>query len=158
MDDENSTPVIALNKLRATALAWLGRQEYSEAKFRRKLAQAEASDEQIELVVAEFIANNWLSEQRYCEAFVRSRIRKGQGWLRICNDGRVQGLDEKTLKQALNDSQTDWFELARETYQKRYAPSDKLEMKEKAKRLRFMQYRGFSAEQVSYAMAQSIDD
>lgn len=145
---------IELNKLRATALAWLGRQEYSEAKFRRKLEQQEAAPEQIELVVAEFIANNWLSEQRYCEAFVRGRVRKGQGVVRIINDGRSQGLDEATLKQALDDCQTDWFELARETYQKRFGESEIKDLKEKAKRLRFMQYRGFNMDQVNYAMAQ----
>lgn len=149
--------MVELNKLRATALAWLGKQEYSQAKFRRKLEQFEATDEQIAAVIEEFTSHNWLSEQRYCEGFVRARIRKGQGYIRIRNDGRVQGLDEDTLKQALEASEADWFELARQTYEKRYGESQIKDLKEKAKRLRFMQYRGFTMEQVSYAMTQDID-
>ena len=70
-------------KLTVAALAWLGRQEYSIAKFTKKLKDNHASDEQIENIVEEFCARNWLSEQRYCEGFIRARIAKGQGKLRI---------------------------------------------------------------------------
>lgn len=149
-------PVKDINKLRATALAWLGRQEYSIDKFSRKLRQYEATEEQVHLIVQEFCQHNWLSEQRYCEGFVRSRIRKGQGKARIINDARTHGLDQQTLLAALNqaedDDKVDWFELALETYQRRYGQTEVSDFKEKAKRIRFMQYRGFTMEQVQYAI------
>lgn len=146
-----------LKKLKVKALAWLGRQEYSIAKFKRKLIDIEATEEQIEAIVAEFTGQNWLSEQRYCEGFVRGRVSKGQGKIRIINDGRGHGLDEETLKQALTDNQTDWFEQARLTYYKRFGDTPYKDIKEKAKRLRFMQYRGFTMEQVNYAMTPDKD-
>lgn len=158
----------ALNKLRSTALAWLGRQEYYEAKFRQKLKDKEATEEQIELIVGEFIENNWLSELRYCEAFVRSRIAKGQGKIRIQADARQKRLDQDYLIQAFDNIETDWFEQALQTYNRRYGdkPLDNSDdgfeqtqekrlarAKEKAKRMRFMQSRGFNQEQTQFAMA-----
>jgi regulatory protein len=147
-----------LNKLRLTALAWLGRQEYYEAKFRQKLVKAEATEEQIELLTEEFVQNNWLSEQRYCEGFVRGRINKGHGKIRIRADARQKGLDQDTLTLAVDAVELDWFEQARSTYQKKFHDRPVVDIKDKAKRLRFMQYRGFSIEQVSYAMEQAVDE
>lgn len=147
-----------LNKLRATALAWMGRQEYYEHKFRQKLKQNEATDEQIELIVEEFCQNNWLSEQRYCDYFVRSRINKGQGKMRIRADARQKRLDEDCLNQSLGENEVDWFELACATYDKRFGDKPIADMKDKAKRLRFMQYRGFSMDEVNHAMAQNDED
>lgn len=155
---------VEFNKLRATALAWLGRQEYYEAKFRQKLKDKEATDEQIELIVEEFTEQNWLSEQRYCNAFVRSRINKGQGKNRIKADAQNKRLDRACLTLALEENDTDWFELALETYNRRYwdkpladsnGNNDKAYEKEKAKRMRFMQYRGFTMDQMRYAMEQT---
>lgn len=156
--DEVKKELPKINKLRATALAWLGRQEYSIAKFTKKLSDNHASDEQIQSIVDEFCQHNWLSEQRYCEGFVRSRISKGQGKIRIINDGRGHQLDSDILTEAINSQSVDWFELALSTYERRYGQKPvanihaKEHTKEKAKRLRFMQYRGFTMDQISYAI------
>ncbi|MFT4929542.1 MAG: regulatory protein [Phenylobacterium sp.] len=141
------------NKLRATALAWLGRQEYHLAKFRQKLKDKEASEEDIERIVSEFTECDWLSEQRYCEYFVRSRITKGQGKIRIRADGQQKRLDKDCLHQALDEAEVDWFEQALATYERKYGDKPIADAKEKAKRMRFMQYRGFNMDQTLYAMA-----
>lgn len=153
---------IELNQLRAKALGWLGRQEYYQRKLRQKLQQHQASDEQIESIIAEFTSHNWLNEQRYCDGFVRSRLAKGQGIMRITADGRQKGLARDCLEQALDVAAVDWFELAKITYNKRFAAKglniDGSGDKEKAKRMRFMQYRGFDMEQIRYAMTQNDED
>lgn len=148
-------------KLTVTALAWLGRQEYSIAKFTKKLKDNHASDEQVQNIVEEFCARNWLSEQRYCEGFVRARIAKGQGKIRILNDGRGHQLDSDILNEAIDTQEVDWFELALGTYVKRYGSGTQvksMDIKEKAKRMRFMQYRGFTMEQVDYAMDEAANE
>lgn len=161
MTDEQQV-VKDTNKLRVTALAWLGRQEYSIDKFSRKLEQYGATAEQVSLIVEEFCNANWLSETRYCQGFVRARIRKGQGRIRIINDARGHGLDKDILLAALTQAEdedgVDWFELALETYRRRYGQTTIADMKEKAKRLRFMQYRGFTMEQIQYAIDEANDD
>lgn len=164
MEDTDSTEELPnFNKLRASALAWLGRQEFSIAKFSKKLRDNLASEEQIAAIVDEFCQHNWLSEQRFCEGFVRSRISKGQGKIRIINDGRGHQLDSDILAEAINTQAVDWFELALNTYQRRYGKNPitnihkKEHTKEKAKRLRFMQYRGFTMDQITYAMSETGD-
>jgi regulatory protein len=147
-----------LNKLRSTALAWLGRQEYYEAKFRQKLLQNEATPEQIELLVQEFTERNWLCEQRYCDGFVRGRVNKGHGKIRIRADARQKGLDQDCLNIALDANETDWFDQAWQTYSKRYGDRLIADHKERAKRMRFMQYRGFTIEQINHAIEQSLPE
>jgi regulatory protein len=149
---------IEFNKLRTTAIAWLGRQEYYESKFRQKLKDKEADEEQIELIVTEFIDNSWLSEQRYCDAFVRSRIAKGQGKMRIKADAQQKRLDQDCLHQALESNEPDWFAVAQQTYNRRYGDKPMGDAKEKAKRMRFMQYRGFNMDQTLFAMAPTDDE
>lgn len=57
-----------------------------------------------------------------------------------------RGLPEALVKEALEQSGCDWFALARETHARRFRqpPADR---KEKARQLRFLQSRGFDAEQ-----------
>lgn len=155
MEENLNEPPKTLNQLRALALTWLGRQEYSVAKFTKKLQQHQASDEQIAQIIDEFCQHNWLSEARYCQGFVRARISKGQGKLRILNDGRGHQLASGDLEAAIAEQQVDWFELALETYQRRYGQKPITDIKEKAKRLRFMQYRGFTMEQIDYAISET---
>ena len=140
-----------INKLRATALAWLGRQEYSIHKFSQKLRQHDADEEQVEAIVAEFCEHNWLSEVRYCEGFVRARLRKGQGKIRIINDANGHQLEKDIILSVLKEADVDWFDLALQTYCRRYGEQAVKDIKEKAKRIRFMQYRGFTMEQINYA-------
>ena len=151
--------VIETDKLIAKALVWLGKQEYSVAKFTQKLVQQQATPSQIEQLVELFCQRGWLNELRYCQGFVRGRVAKGQGETRILHDGRAKQLDSELLNQAVQQAEIDWFELAADTYQRRYANNDLLKQadrqaafKERNKRMRFMQYRGFSFEQIEYAI------
>lgn len=146
------------NKLRSTALAWLGRQEYSQHKFCEKLKKYEATEEQIELILEEFCQNDWLCEQRYCDAYVRGRVNKGQGKIRIRADARNKRLDQDNVNESLNKVDVDWFEQARATYYKRFGDMPVKDIKDKAKRLRFMQYRGFTMDEVNFAMNNDDDE
>ena len=65
------------------------------------------------------------------------------------------------MSEAIDTQEVDWFELALSTYVKRYGTGcqvKSMDIKEKAKRMRFMQYRGFTMEQVAYAMEEAMDE
>ena len=140
-------------KLKNYVLWLLGRQEYSRRELTQKLQQREATDEFIENLLDWCEKHNFINEQRYCEGFVRKHIFKCHGLKRIQSEAMSKGIDRALLEAVVDELEIDWFELAQEAYKKKYSttPAD-LEYKEKAKRVRYLMYRGFSYDQINFAM------
>jgi regulatory protein len=64
-----------------------------------------------------------------------------------------KGIDRALLETVVDELEIDWFELAQEAYNKKYSTTPaNLEYKEKAKRVRYLMYRGFSYDQINFAM------
>jgi regulatory protein len=162
-------PITDPKKLYNRALYWLSKRDYSVADFVKKLDKVCENAEMKDALVVQLIENDWLSEKRYIKAFIRSKISAGLGPFRITNDLKQHGVKSNDAELALEQFDTDWFEQARETYERKYGNSpftnsdskknkNSQELyKEKAKRFRYMQYRGFSIDQINYAIAPSDD-
>jgi len=106
----------------------------------------------IDALLQDFIKRDWLNEQRYMSAFVRSKISMGLGSYRIKQELKQHGINQQDVELHFEGLETDWFEQARQTYLKKYNDSPIDDFKEKAKRFRYMQYRGFSPDEINYAM------
>ena len=59
---------------------------------------------------------------------------------------------------ALADAGTDWPELARAVREKRFGAGAPADFRERARQARFLQYRGFTADQVRQALGSAADD
>lgn len=57
--------------------------EHSEKQIRFKLRQKGYSSKAVNQSVEFLLNENWLCEERFCNAFLRSKAEKGQGFLRI---------------------------------------------------------------------------
>ncbi len=125
------------------AVDLLARREHSRAELEAKLAKREFTEEQIASAFELLLQHDLQSDQRYVEDFVRSRILKGNGPLKISHELRARGVDASTVDDYLNCQQIDWFEVATATYEKKYRSNDKIDAREQAKRVRFMQSKGF---------------
>ena len=89
--------------------------------------------------------NHWQSDARYIEAFVRQAIEKGQGPYKIRQNlnGRTSHSDLVSAELDLDDDI--WIEQAQVTLEKKYGDNRKPSQRnEQAKRMRFLQSRGFS--------------
>ena len=66
--------------------------------------------------------------------------------LRIRQELQLKGVENDWIAEALENAEVDWFALAKDVRARRFRqyPQDQ---KEKAKQLRFLQSRGFNAEQ-----------
>ncbi|MDP6994508.1 MAG: regulatory protein RecX, partial [Woeseiaceae bacterium] len=62
------------------------------------------------------------------------------------------GLGGADIEYALDDAEQDWFELAREVRVRKFGADLPADFPEKARQMRFLQYRGFDAEQVQLAV------
>jgi regulatory protein len=153
-------------KLRARGLYWLGRQEYSIHDFRVKLEKVCENIELTEALITDFVSRDWLNEQRYLEGFVRNKLSMGLGCQRIQQELKQHGLKSDVTHLYIESLEIDWFEQAKSTYERKFAnkPMDIDQLgkdkfyKEKAKRYRYMSYRGFKPDEIKYSMENQSDD
>lgn len=145
---------------RDDAIRLLARREYSRAELQRRLAAkghtAESVDEALDALAAEGLQ----SDTRFVEIFLRSRIARGQGPVRIRAALDERGIDRELSRAAFDTIQAagevDWFALACDTLAKRFAgPGDS--PRERARRERFLAARGFDFDQVRHALAHAWD-
>ena len=141
---------------REVAIQMLSRREYSRVELARKLQQKSFQPDEIDACLDRLEEQNLQSDERFAESFIRSRILRGQGVIRIKGELRQRGVDQETLTTAFaaveEREAVDWFELARDTLSRRFSsPGDT--PKERAKRERFLATRGFNFEQIRYALS-----
>jgi len=148
---------------REDALRLLARREYSRAELVSRLsAKGHAADAIAECLDA--LAEQGLqSDARFTESFLRSRIMRGQGPMKIRQELSQRGIERELIRtvfaQAQGDAQggADWFTLACETLARRFSgPGDT--PRERARRERFLVGRGFGFDQVRHALAHAWDD
>lgn len=138
----------------------LSRQDYSEFKIREKLNKREHPEEEIEEAIQFCLDQHYLDDGRYCQMKIRSGIYKGHGWYRITQGLQLEQISQDVIDNALykyeqDEGDIDWKQQAKETLDRKYkTPIDS--PKEKAKRARFLQSRGFSFDEVNFAL--SFDD
>lgn len=99
-----------------------------------------------------------LSDERFCEVFVRSRAGSGYGPLRIRQELNRRGVDEALAGQVLAAAEADWAALAAEVRRRRFGERLPRGYPEWAKQARFLQYRGFGSETIRAALGGDADD
>jgi regulatory protein len=148
----------ALNESEAytTAVGLLARREHSARELGGKLHSRGFAPAVVESVLARLVAERLQSDERYAEAYLRQRSGKGYGPERIRAEMRERGVSDSLIaasfRRAEEEGEVDWFELATATYSKKFGGRPIEDMKDKAKRQRFMQYRGFNHEQIAEAI------
>lgn len=144
-------------ELRHYAVGLLARRDHGRSELRTKMMRKFGPEATVEPVLAWCEQHGFLDDRRFAGVFVRARIDRGQGPLRIRAELLQRGLPEALIGDALREADCDWFALARVVRHRRFrAPP--VDRKEKAKQLRFLQSRGFDAEQSFHALGHNGDD
>jgi regulatory protein len=146
------TRQFSLADARRIAMDLLARREHSVLELHRKLGKRAIPEELIQQALQELLADDLLSETRFAESFVSSRIQRGQGPVRIRGDLLERGVPEGLIEQALEEADCDWSELAKQVRAKRFGRGTPENFPERARQSRFLQYRGFSSEQIRAAV------
>ena len=110
--------------------------------------------EHIDVVVSELVDENLLSDERYCEAFVRSRQAKLQGPLKIRAGLQAKGVARQYVSAAMAVPDEIWVDLATEWLSRQRFEGGST--KEKARYYRRLMNRGFSHSQAMGAIDASI--
>ena len=131
---------------------YLARREHSLHELQQKLKKRFADEALIDVQLQRLVEENLQSDERYAHSYVRQRADRGYGPVRIRQEMRERGLDDQRIGRAMSESDVDWFELAEAAYGKKFGLSGVDELKEKARRVRFMEYRGFTREHFGHLL------
>ncbi|WP_018403806.1 regulatory protein RecX [Marinobacter gelidimuriae] len=139
-------------KARSVALRLLARREHSRLELTRKLLQRQLSKAVIETVLDDYQEQDWLSDERFAEAYARQRIEAGYGLLRITGELSQRGVSENADALQAMSSQ-DWCDQAVRLRRKRFGLLDlRGQLEERLRQMRFLQRRGFTQEQINAAL------
>ena len=126
----------------------LVRREHSEKELYRKLTARGFDADVVCSVLVQLKTENLQSDYRFTEAYVHNRIARGYGPLRIRQELHEKGLAENLIEVFLTEQDSDWMQRLDLVRQKKFGKAKPADYKEQARQSRFLQYRGFSTEQI----------
>jgi regulatory protein len=142
--------------VRAGALALLARREYASGELASVLTRKGYAREVVAEVVSELAGERLVDDTRYAESLVRLLAGRGQGPARIRQELREAGLTDDQVVAALEGG-PDWEQLASEVRQRKFGAERPADWPERARQMRFLQYRGFSKDHIVSALGSSGD-
>lgn len=140
-------------ELKARALRFLARREHSRAELSRKLAPHAESAEALLFLLDELEKRKQLSDERYAEVRAHWMARK-YGAAKIRQDLKAKGVAEEVAARVSTDGE---LERARGILARKYRDAATT-AEEKARRMRFLQGRGFSFDTIRGALAVDEED
>ena len=131
------------------AVRLLARREHSQVELRRKLRTRGHRPDAVERALTRLGEYGYQSDARFAESFVRSRVDRGQGRLKIVAGLRERGIEDDVASALLDLGDSEWRRLATAALCKRFGDAAPTGRAEWVKRARFLAGRGFTSDVVS---------
>lgn len=141
--------------LKNCALNLLARREHSRAELRAKLL-AEAEPAEIDQLLDYLEEKQWLSDERFAEAWIRQRGLK-YGRQRLRYELQQKGVAAELITESLDRYLEDELTQARSVWEKKYGKKA-TSYEEKAKQIRFLQYRGYGWDIIHQVLGSDEDN
>ena len=145
-------PGLDAKEARNRALSWLARREYGCQELLRKLVERGCAEDVATAIVAALVAEGAVSDQRFVEALLHVRRVRGYGPLYIRRELQEKGIDRNTIERWLDAGSRDWIEIVRRVSKKKFGESRPANLAQRVKQTRFLQYRGFTHDQIQQAL------
>lgn len=137
----------------------LARREHTREELRNKLRRRIDDEAAIEAALDELARERLQSDDRHAESYVRQRADRGYGPLRIARELRERGTSKEAVSTAIDGlEQADWLRLARAARVKRFGRAAAAGAAERARQMRFLEYRGFPDEVIRAAVGGAEDE
>ena len=129
--------------IRRAAMDLLARREHSRRELSLKLARRFSDRSLIESEIDKLGNERLQSDTRYAETYLHSRAQRLYGPVRIKAELRERGIADAIVAAVFAGADIDWSENLRKLEAGKFGAKPAADIREKAKRLRFLQYRGF---------------
>lgn len=138
----------------ANSLRLLAMREHSELQLWKKLEQREFDEIEISDAIEQLKAENFLSDSRFAESYLRSRKIKLYGPVKIRLELEERGVSDSIITRVMKqqdefEETEDWFAIMQQAYYRKYGDSKAEDYTEKAKRCRYLQNRGFESQLIT---------
>ena len=153
MSDIPELPDTSPRDARIAAMRLLTRREHSSLELKQKLVYKGFDSTLVDTLIQDLRLEGLLSDERFAESYMRSRISRGYGPARIRQELRQRGTNDEIIEATVIDNDTQWFELARSVRQKKFGMDVPQNLKDKLKQQQFLQYRGFSQQHMKFAFS-----
>ena len=161
--DNNEALKKELASIRLAAMNILVGREHSIDELRQKLkrkfsnyyalggdndvsAESERLELLIETVLEQLVDDKLLDEARFTECFIRSRINKGSGPVKIRHELMNRGISSELTDDYMDNSYEFWQKHIEAVRNKRFGSQYPKDYKEQSRQSRFLYQRGFSGE------------
>lgn len=138
---------------RAAAMDLLARREHSRFELLHKLARRFGDSEPgdgLEAAIDTLAAEGLQSDERFALSFTRERLQRGHGPRRIRVELQRRGVEDTLIDAALAEvpaeEGTSWAGQARRVLAKRFGDEPAADFPERARRMRFLDQRGFGTQ------------
>ena len=131
---------------------FLARREYGREELVGKLVRGGFQPDTARAAVERLADEGLQDDRRFAAGLVQSRIGQGKGPVRIRQELEQRGIDAGLAETALAESGEDWAGLARRVRTRKFGAALPPDFPAKARQMRFLQYRGFTADQVQTAV------
>ena len=132
-----------------TAAGLLTSREHTRQELFRKLINRGYTPELVIPVLDRMESAGQLSDERFTEQYVQLRLRKGYGPLRIRHELQDRGVAESLIDGWLDEPGMDWAEQLRSVAEQKFGDSPMVNDKERGRRARFLEYRGYPSSLIS---------
>ena len=141
---------------RGAAVALLARRDLATQDLLARLTARGFAPDTAAGVISELLAEGILNEARFAQNFATWHAARGQGPLRIAAQLKQQGVAPDLIEGALAGPH-DWAALASKVRRGRFGPQPPRGWPEQARQARFLQYRGFSMDQIRAATGATVE-
>lgn len=129
----------------------MSRREHSLRELQQKLA-GEHTEEDLAAVLTQLVDAGLQSDRRFADVWVRHRSQQGFGPIRIRGELRQKGIASDLIQAVLDEGEMDWFDQVRSVWQRKFRGKRESDARLRARQIRFLQYRGFSGDQIRHAL------
>lgn len=139
-------------QLQDAVLRLLSRREHSQGELQRKLSQRGYPAELVQKVLEHAAAEGWQSDERFVASYARQQLEQGNGARKIQAALAQRGVSSALIEAWLAEQDVDWAEQAYQKLIRRFGESPASDLKDKQKRQRFLQQRGFPFSAINSAL------
>lgn len=136
------------------AIYLLSMREHSVQELAGKLNAKSDNSAAVPAVMEFLLENDYVSDIRFTESFVRFRANKGQGPIKIRSELRAKGVSTLLIDEHLDVDTAVWFDNAEALYNKKYGDEPVSGYNTWSKRARFLQSRGFTMDHIQSTVPQ----
>lgn len=154
---KDESPDKQLAQIREAAIRLLARREHSQMELLRKLQQKGFAASLCETAVCHLQEQGYQSELRFAQMLIRAKAAKFYGPGRIMEELRQHQIASSDSHSAMQESDIDWFALCKDALLRKYRHEVSEDWQARQKQKRYLWQRGFSEDQIQYALQSGTD-